>query len=83
MSLDYIEAYHNYGKDILISPLHLQLKPKIVSLLPSNYRALDVGSDNCVFADDVAKEAEAAGKKGEIVVIDPFPTDERVIKTTA
>lgn len=31
MGHDYIEAYHKYGKDILISPLHAKLKPKIIS----------------------------------------------------
>ena len=83
MGHDYIEAYHNYGQDILTSPNHDKLKPMIISLLPNDFRALDIGSDNFIFADDVTKRAEAAGKKGEFVVIDPHSTDSRVVKTTA
>lgn len=83
MGHDYIEAYHSYGKDILTSPNHDKLKPRIISLLPNNFRALDIGSANFIFADDVTKDAEASGKKGEFVVIDPFSTDKRVVNTTA
>lgn len=64
MGHDYIEAYHSYGKDILTSPLHDKLKPKIISLLPNDFYALDIGSANFIFADDVTKDAESAGKKG-------------------
>lgn len=69
----YTEAYLQYGKEILSTPLHDSLQQKIIELLPSNFNGEDIGSPNCSYSDQLVQKAAEMGKQGKFVVVDPYP----------
>lgn len=71
-----------FGRQLTHSPLLDSLKSKIVELLPTDYRALDLGSPSYHYADEIMLNAALKGKKGNFVVVDPYPIDSKVIKAT-
>ena len=77
----YTQTYSNYGKNI-VQIFDDTWLTYIANQLPETYRGLDVGSCDGHFSKQLVAKANEMGKKGEIIAIDPFPTNSDIIAMT-
>ena len=80
--IDYSNSYAKVGHVMLDTLILDHISQKIAQLLPNNYRAVNLGSGDGSETDIFQKEAKALGKDGVFLNVDPYITQENVLKVT-
>ena len=76
LDTDYTKNYHKYANEIFkCSTLHNILLEEIAQLLKINYKGVDIGSCNGVFANDIMN----INKNGIFLSVDPYPLHDNII----